>query len=531
MSSTNFPPGLDALGRLFNAITGEYAAVGQTSGVSGLQSTANTSTVHPEYSPSTTYDVPQNVNFDNFRHDAHGEMRTASSVSSYQSSLAVAAKIGAKYGAYSGSVSGSWSNTVTATNEDYFATAFDTWSLYTLGFSYHDVDLTTTNPDDSETGLCISPELQKGFHDLATDTSGSNAVAFFQNYGTHLLTALVVGGQTRQDYQGSQSSFSNEQDFQVSAEAKYDAVVGSTAFQTSVSGSNTKHESNVDTYESIDVIGGSLEAMDDLRRNPSPETYSAWSRTIAAYPVFIDYADEDPTIPVWMLCADAAKKEYLQNVFNQLYGESPLVTSGKTLVDCVDGNLKWIDPPGSPVQSWNAGNTDEVLVGIGGNINKDKHISQMVIVNYSLSRDEYNVYYTGNANEKTSWEAFYMAPKGSVITGIGVARKSDSFAYLYVWYQKLNRQNQNGMFLDGDVETWIGSGGGSEKKIDPKALPIHGSGWCYGGAATLNDLQRYFKPESGQQNVITGVSLYSSDSNHGFVNMKITQASLKVEPK
>lgn len=528
MSSTNFPPGLSALGKLFNAITGSYTSVNETYGISGLQSDTNTTPVHPEYKPSLTYDIPRSVNFEDYQVSAVGKMETGTSISSYQSMLAVSAQVSAGYAAYSGSVSGSWSDTVTATKEEYFATAFDTWSLYKLGFSVHDVDLTTTDYNNSPTGLCISPELQHGFDLLVTDTSGTNAMTFFDLYGTHILTGMVVGGQTRQDYQGSQSSFTDEQDFQVCAGAKYDAGIGSAAFESTTSGASTKHESSVQSYESITVIGGSTSSMQNLRSHPSPESYAAWSDTVPTYPAFIDYIPDGGTIPVWLLCTDAAKRNYLQNVFNQLYGHTPLSTYDGRTIDCTKGNLGWIDPPGSPTRSWNAASPDEVLVGIGGCIDSHKHLSKMVIVSYSLSRDEYSISYIGGGDADTNWEAFYMAPPGFLITGFGAARDSDNFEHLCVWYQKLNRQSQNGMFLDGTIYDWMGGSPSGSKKIDPKSLPVHGGGWCHGGNASTGDLQRYFQPTTGQQEVITGVQLYSSNDHHGFVNMKITQAKLRV---
>lgn len=531
MSSNNFPPGLDALGRLFNSISGEYAKVSETYAVSGLQSDSNTRPVQPEYSPSKTYNVPHGVNFDDFQTNALGKMETGSSISSYQSRLAVSAQVSAKYAAYSGSISGSWSNTVTSTNEEYYATAFDTWSLYTLGFSYHDVDLTTTNPEDSSSGLCISPELAKGFGDLVMDSTGLNAMHFFDQFGTHVLTGMVVGGQTRQDYQGSQSSFTDEQDFTVSAEAKYDMGVGSAAFQTSTSGGNTKHESNVQSYQSMLVVGGSTTSIEGLRSNPSPTTYDAWSKTVPDFPAFIDYASDQGTVPVWYFCADSAKRSYLEKVFNQMYGATPLSTYNGRLIECTNGNLEWIDPPGSPVRTWSAGNPDEVLVGIGGSIDSDKHVSRMIIVSYSLSRDEYNVYYSGDGKADSSWEAFYMAPKGYVITGFGVGRKSTSFEHLCVWYQELKRGNQAEMFLDSTIQSWMGGSPSDSRKVDPKNLPSQGSGWCHGGTAALSDFQRYYKPVQNAQEVITGVQLYSSNKHGGFVNVKMTAAKLRAETK
>lgn len=528
MSSSNFPPGLNALGRLFNAITGAYTAVSETYAVSGLQSDANTTSVTPAYKPTLTYAIPKSVNFDDFQTNAVGKIETGSSISSYQSKLAASAKVSAKYGAFSGSVTGSWSDTVTSTNEEYFATTFDSWSLYTLGFSYHDVDLTVTNPGNSASGICISADLKAGFDNLRTDTTGSNAVAFFNQYGTHVLTGMVIGGQTRQDYQGSQSDFTDEKEFSASAEGKYDVSVESGAFETTASGASTKKESKVQTNESMVIIGGSTSTIQSLRNAPSSASYTAWSDSIPSYPAFIDYTPDGGTVPVWMFCADSEKQSYLEKVFNQLYGATPLSTYGRTSVDCKSGNLEWIDPPGSPTRSWTAAGPDEVLVGIGGNIDSDEHLGKMVIVSYSLSSDEYHVYYIGGGNADTHWEAFYMAPQGYVITGFGVARKSEQFEHLCVWYQKLNHQNQDHTFLDELVQSWMGGSPSDSKKVDPKALPALGSGWCHGGTASTGDLQRYYHPAAGQQEVITGVQLYSSNEHHGFVNMKITQAKLKV---
>ncbi|MCB0711464.1 MAG: hypothetical protein KDD67_03950 [Ignavibacteriae bacterium] len=532
MSTTNFPPGVDALGRLFNAISGSYAKVSGTYAVVGLQSDAETSVVHPEYDPSITYAIPKNVNFDDFQTNANGRVETGTSISSYQSRLAVSAQVSARYAAYSGSVSGSWSNMVTATEEEYFATTFDTWSLYTLSFNYHNVDLTTTDPASSRKGICISDTLQDGFNALnANDTTGKAAMDFFTAYGTHVLTGLIAGGQTRQDYQGSQSNFTDEDDFQVCVEAKYDAGVGSAAFKSTVSGANTKHESSVSTNESIDVTGGSPSAINGLISNPSSETYSTWNKSIPNYPAFIDYTPDGGTIPVWMLCSDAEKKNYLEKAFNQLYGATPLATHGATQHKCKQGTnaSKWNDTPSAPVRSWNAASPDEVLVGIGGNIDDNKHISKMVIISYSLSRDEYNVYYLGGANASTSWEAFYMAPTGYVITGLGVGEKSKTFEHLAVWYQKLNRQNMAATFLDtSEPHNWMGGSPSSSKKINPASLPLHGSGWCHGGEASTENLQLYYQPPTGQQYVINGVQLCSSNEQNGFINLVITQAKLEV---
>ena len=153
----------------------------------------------------------------------------------------------------------------------------------------------------------------------------------------------------------------------------------------------------------------------------------------------------------------------------------------------------------------------------------------MVIISYSLSRDEYNVYYLGGANASTSWEAFYMAPTGYVITGLGVGEKSKTFEHLAVWYQKLNRQNMAATFLDtSEPHNWMGGSPSSSKKINPASLPLHGSGWCHGGEASTENLQLYYQPPTGQQYVINGVQLCSSNEQNGFINLVITQAKLEV---
>ena len=521
--------GLDLLGHTFNAITDDYAMQDDLYplvAINGIDDPKNTHTVTSDANDED-YEIPVGVSYTGSQPSNLGTTTQGDTKSSYSSSLSASASIDARYGLYSGSVDASYGTEVTSTNEEYYLTTFDSWSYYDLGLSLTDVDVTTTDLEATDKDFCLTADMQAAFDGLEVDDSGRNAKDFFTSYGTHVLIGVAIGGQCRYSMYGSQYDFESEQEFNVNAEAEYSSLTGSAAFATEIDGKDTSEESSVQSQTSIQVLGGSAETRADLSSDPSSDDYKAWEESIAENLAWIDYQSGGVS-GIWALCDDPDKSSYLEAAFGQLYGSDgySFETYDLQVTQCTDGNKTWNSDPNHN-QSWTAGNETEVIVGFGGNINSDKHVGKLIIITYDLVSGDYATHYTGGGDPDTKWEAFYMAPTGSAITGIGMSQASKDWSYLHVWYQKLQLADQNGVFLDPEISEWTGSSGDS-RIVDPAALPA-GSGWCADGSSTVDQLQRYFRPDEGNTYVLTGIDVNCSNSVNGFNYLTINQELLRLD--
>lgn len=527
-SSTNFMPGVSTLGHTFNAITSDYAIQDDLNPLIAIDGILNSSNCQTQTNNADAqqYEVPQGVQYLAVQSSMKGTTAQGKSKSSYALELAVNASIDARYGMYQGSVDASYGKEVTATNQTYYLTTFDTWSYYNLGLSLTDVDTATTDLKATNKNFCVSAQMQDAFAGLEVDTSGRNAYDFFISYGTHVLMGIVMGGQCRYSAYGSEEDFESEQNFNVNAEAKYSSLTKSAAFSTDIAGTSTSKQSAIQSQTSVTVFGGSPDSIAGLQDNPSSADYTAWSSSICDTLALIDY-QAGGVCPVWQLCIDAQKSAYLKSVFGQLYNSTGYTfeSYGQHGRNCINGIETWNSDPDNS-KSWVSGNESEAMVGFGGNINSDKHIGKLIIITYDFVSGNYITYYAGDGDADTKWEAFYMAPTGCTITGIGMSQSGKAFSSLYVWYQQFQFADQTGLYLDSEVSTWQGSTGPATK-VNLGDLQA-GSGWCQTGTSDVDQLQRYYQPKQGNQEFLNGIKINCSNKVNGFNYLEIYQAQLQI---
>jgi hypothetical protein len=524
--SVNLMQGCTTLGHTFNAITGDYATQGQIYpliAINGIDNPKNTQ-LKESNADEQEYDVPVGIAYNADSIESIGKTVESSSKSQFSSNLSASASIDARYGQYQGSIDASYSTETTSNNEEYYSEVFDSVSYYNLGLSKTDVDITTTDLNSTEKNFCISSGMQQAFDELEIDDSGKNASIFFTDYGTHVLIGIIMGGQCRYAAYGSQSDFSTQNDFTVNVEAKYMSISGSASFEGEVNGATSEEESEVKSNTALEVDGGDATLLSS--DNDTGPEYTKWQQSIPENLAWIDYQAAG-TMGLWELCSNTDKSNYLQSVYGQLYGSNyyTFTTIDQHTTLCKDGNLSFNDDPNHRL-SW-TGKDNEVMVGYGGNINSNKHLKKIIVIAYNLDTGEYITYYGGDGDSDTKWESFYMAPKGSIITGIGMRQNSKKFANLYVWYQQLQLADQTGIYLDPVINSWAGQDG-SAQKVNPKNLPI-GTGWCADGVTTIDELQRYYQPIENNIEIISGIDANCSDNVNGFNYLSIIQDHLAID--
>lgn len=542
--------GMDTLFHGYNVLTSEYPillnAASPGNPLIQPKDPDNTQTV--TYN-GTDYELPAGVGFQAPVLGILADARSGSSESSYTSQLAASVGVSGSYGMFTGSFEASYGSSVSVDSSYYYTTCIETGEAYTLGFDEGDVDLDNSNP---KLNFEVSEVLSNAFANIVPDNDGSAAQDFFNTYGTHIISGMIMGGQTNYSMYGSQEDFDSESDFSSSAEAQYCTVSGSAAFDYETS-TSTK---NVESQSSLNILGGDTNAASALRAavdtDDAPDAYTAWFNSIPGNEAWYGLTETGGLSLISDFCTIPETKTYLENVYDQLTGVN-IVTSSQNVND--QSVMEWSDSPGATsgdylvnvkdqttsgsTKTWSV-NSNELLVGFGGKIDSDKHLAKMVVVTLNTENQEYNAYYFGGS-DSTDWEAFCMAPKGSVITGLGMTMKDKSFANLVMFTQGLNLCAQDGNFLDDTVKVFAASQSDSQN-IDFENLPF---GTIYAAEAGGNgtDISYYnrsatpdFPPQDGNQNAITGLSIHSTKNgtpNNGFdfVTTNFSSLNLEVNPE
>ncbi|MBL4604547.1 MAG: hypothetical protein JKY02_02450 [Flavobacteriaceae bacterium] len=547
--------GINILFQGFNVLNSSYPSImdSATTGV-GLVVPKDSENVHTEEYLGTEYTFPVGVSFtSNPSPISFSTAISGNSESNYSSELAASINIKGSYGLFSGSLNSSYGNEVSVGNSNYYSSCIQTGTAYTLGFNSSDVDI--YNGEDGSANFVVSEQLKEDFEMLEPDNDGANAITFFDRWGTHLISGINCGGQTSYSMYGSASNFKSMEEFELKAKGKYQEVSGSTSFELKKK-VNTK---NVEANSSLTIIGGSVDANSQLMESdpPTNEDYANWYKTIQENATMIGFVEGGLSL-VSDLCHISETKTYLENVYNQLtglcfvtpsegasqtstmsYEDSPGAEEGEDYyveVKDKEGNRKTF--------TWNM-ETDEVLVGVGININTEGsrkgRIKRMVVVTLNLKTYEYNNYFFGNGNKNRKWQSFCLAPQNAIITGFGLAVKDEKLSNLVVYHQEVLLKSQDGVYLSPEVNILQSSKEGSHK-IDFSNLQFGQSFASNGGTISSIDpiigFNRSatvdFPVKDGNDQIIRGFSIHATnnskgDSHRGFDYLTANFSVLKLD--
>ena len=145
-----------------------------------------------------------------------------------------------------------------------------------------------------------------------------------RDYGTHLVTRIIVGGRAEYYARSSATSRMTKEEFEVAARAKYDslggvagedadAATGSIQASTRVGTTDTTNVSNVVANENIDTIGGTAVSAMGIK---SKRDWDAWAASIATRPGFLGF-DGDGLMPIWELTSDPARQTKIYEAYKR----------------------------------------------------------------------------------------------------------------------------------------------------------------------------------------------------------------------
>lgn len=154
--------------------------------------------------------------------------------------------------------------------------------------------------------------------------NSANPDELIQEYGTHLVRKIMVGGRAEYFVRSADASNMTSDEFEVAARAKYDslggaagedadAATGSIEASTKVRTKNSAKTKDVLGNESIDTIGGSAAAAMGIK---SKRDWDSWATDIEDKPAFLGFED-DGLLPIWDLASDTARRTIIREAYRR----------------------------------------------------------------------------------------------------------------------------------------------------------------------------------------------------------------------
>ena len=360
---------------------------------------------------------------------------SGSSYRSYSESYSIETSGEGSYGAFSGSVNAAYSQTVTTTSSSYYYSMYQTFQGYVLS-------LTSPSLDPA-----VQSDLDKSEEDLS-------ARAFFERWGTHVVTRVVGGGQLRYYASGSTETWDSLQTFEASARAAYGGVGG----EVSGGGQQEEHVEEIQDSATLQVVGGSIEGqVSTTPTDVSSVDTTTWAETIGTNPAVIAFTDPQAPgasglRPIWEFCTNNERRQQLEVWFHDNYAPRSYLSSWETFEDDTQEKIVRIqledltDPEKLEDDDHRITKPEEwYIVGFGGTINDNGNMVRAGIMIENARTQERKGWYVGNMSGDYSYdsdgstlEKKVIVPPGHAVTGLALHAKSQKLKHLKLWYQAIN---------------------------------------------------------------------------------------------
>lgn len=497
-----YDPGLDMLGRMYDVLNGPYAQVDAKKGraVDGIHDHApadgNRRLVEVDSTGTLYYSFPSTV-----RASRQNEFQLTSadgtSLERYSDSLALRAKVSTGYGAFSGEIRTTLDLTSSSAEKYTYVTLFDSKVTAEAWFEQDDLE--------SGGGLSLSDSFRR---DL--DDAGLAPATFFAKWGTHLISGIRIGGQIRYSAYRMESSSTGTTELGVAAKVRYQGLSGSTNASGSTSITSAQAEEYISGESRLLIYGGTTAAQGAVL---SAQDFGGWLETVPENPAFTEFAT---LIPAWELCADAARARALEDAYK--YRES--LALGSAGITVGSGDCAGLDASAtgaaataeieryaatlSNERHWLSGDGTEMVVGFGANIDTDNRLNRILVAVRNVRTGSIRFEGVGGTSDPRSYEGWFQAPDGCVITGIELRNDDNDSKNVKVYYQALAPSDAANGYLD--PERRVGIAGSEKSSYEVSYVP----------------------PAYGNRKVVTGIMVRAKKNHAQYEKLVLQTAELKL---
>jgi hypothetical protein len=241
----------------------------------------------------------------------------ADSYASLQSQLTVAANSSADTLGFEGSIESKFSIEVRKSRKVYVASVQKKHTEFVLQFD-----------DPNSLGGHLDPKFNEDLHQLAP-------AELFAQYGTHVVTKVLLGGRLDYWYTSTDVQSMTEKQFELSVKSSYGGVSGGVDLN-----SRQQEEASSRNIEmTLKAVGGESGAVARLEaRKKSPE-FAEWAASIAAHLHYIG-RPADGLMPVWKFCKDPVRARQLEAYFHALLARR-IIESPVLFTEVSEGTLEY----------------------------------------------------------------------------------------------------------------------------------------------------------------------------------------------
>jgi hypothetical protein len=257
------------------------------------------------------------------------------SVNTFQRNLSNTFNIGGRYNFFSGSLSSEYSFQSLERSVNEFTRIQQSVTLWSLH-------------------LLVSAELRKYLRDDflseldSLPLTEAAAQRFFDTYGSHFLTGVVMGGSAVLSSATNRTTVDRSFSIELVAQVFYKALTGQLSAEEEI-----KYRQAIESFKrSSDsnsrVIGGdSVKAASAFNGRKS---FDAWTASIRASPNFVNFVTANPVAGIWRLCKNTEQANYLMNYYDKTWAptQSAMRQRHFNYVDeiiVITGTNSTIEPP------------------------------------------------------------------------------------------------------------------------------------------------------------------------------------------
>jgi hypothetical protein len=156
--------------------------------------------------------------------------------------------------------------------------------------------------------------------DFRTKLESAAPDQLFEDYGTHIITGIQMGGRADRFCQSADITTKTESDLRVAADASYQVARAGVDVNTTVTDEQRNLARQVTGSQSLTVIGGSSTSRENVETNKQ-DSWTSWASSCDDEPGFLSLdldSDDGGLVPIWELVADSARKALLHKTYRQL---------------------------------------------------------------------------------------------------------------------------------------------------------------------------------------------------------------------
>ena len=224
----------------------------------------------------------------------------ASSYRNLTSQLTVSASVTADVMGFEGSIESKYSKSQKDAQTLYVASILkrqDAWIVEFEDPEPEDLEehlssrfLTALNGEDGESGL--TPDK------------------LFEKYGTHVITAVCLGGKLEYWFSSDKTESMTETEFEISVEAAYSGVSGKLA----VGSKNGDEYTAENVSMTLEAVGGEAGALAKLEAKVESDAFAEWAATLPEHPQYIG-RPKDSLVAIWDFCTSAERAAELESAY------------------------------------------------------------------------------------------------------------------------------------------------------------------------------------------------------------------------